>query len=147
MKAEAFPISSYSAGDVSSAFKSIRSKFPAPEYAVRAALYNASQGLWKPFLQITAEDVSAITQTNIEGSFAFSREAIQLFKENEISEDTGKRGALLFTGATASVRGNVTTSAFAAGKFALRALSQSLAKEFGKENIHVCPVLLHLNRY
>ena len=41
------------------------------------------------------------------------------------------------TGATASWRGNVFTSAFAAGKFALRALTQSLNKEFGKENIHV----------
>lgn len=47
------------------------------------------------------------------------------------------RGTLIFTGATAAIRGNVTTSAFASGKFALRALSQSLAKEFGKEDIHV----------
>jgi NAD(P)-dependent dehydrogenase (short-subunit alcohol dehydrogenase family) len=49
----------------------------------------------------------------------------------------GKRGTLLFTGATASLRGNTTTSAFAASKFGIRALAQSLAKEFGKENIHV----------
>ena len=38
-----------------------------------------------------------------------------------------------------AIRGNVVTSAFAAGKFGLRALSQSLAKEFGKQNIHVSP--------
>lgn len=49
----------------------------------------------------------------------------------------GKRGALIFTSATAAWRGNLTTSAFAAGKFGLRALSQSLNKEFGKQNIHV----------
>jgi hypothetical protein len=52
--------------------------------------------------------------------------------------ELGKRGTLLFTGATASLRGNVVTSAFSSSKFALRALSQSLAKEFGKEDIHVC---------
>lgn len=74
--------------------------------------------------------------TNITAPFAFSRQVLLAFKENEIDQ-LGKRGTLLFTGATASWRGNVTTSAFAAGKFALRALSQSLNKEFGKQNIHV----------
>lgn len=49
---------------------------------------------------------------------------------------------LIFTGATASVRGNTLTSAFAAGKHGLRALSQSLAKEFGKENIHVAHAII-----
>jgi short-subunit dehydrogenase len=59
------------------------------------------------------------------------------FKENEIEPENGKRGALIFTGATAALRGNVTTTAFAAGKFGKRAISQSLNKEFGKDNIHV----------
>ena len=49
----------------------------------------------------------------------------------------GSRGTLIFTSATAGTRGNTTTAAFAAGKFASRGLSQSLAKEFGKDNIHV----------
>jgi short chain dehydrogenase len=64
--------------------------------------------------------------------------------ENAIDSKNGARGTLIFTGATASLRGNVTTSAFAAGKFGLRALSQSLAKEFGKQNIHVAHVSLFL---
>ena len=59
------------------------------------------------------------------------------FKQNEIEEPKGNRGTLIFTGATASLRGNTMTSVFAAGKFGVRALSQSLAKEFGKQNIHV----------
>jgi short-subunit dehydrogenase len=54
----------------------------------------------------------------------------------------GARGTLLFTGATASLRGNTTTSAFSAGKFGLRALSQSLSKEFGKDNIHVAHAVI-----
>jgi short-subunit dehydrogenase len=79
-------------------------------------------------------------QINIEAAFSFSRNAIKTFKENAIDPANGARGTLLFTGATASLRGNVTTSAFAAGKSGSRALSQSLAKEFGKQNIHVAHV-------
>ena len=69
--------------------------------------------------------------------------AILAFKENQLDEN-GSRGTLIFTGATAAIRGNVTTSAFAAGKFGIRALSQSLAKEFGKENIHVGDTDFHV---
>lgn len=54
----------------------------------------------------------------------------------------GAKGTLIFTGATASIRGNKTTSVFASGKHALRALTQSLAKEFGKENIHVAHAII-----
>ncbi|KAK0505531.1 NAD-P-binding protein [Armillaria luteobubalina] len=57
-------------------------------------------------------------------------------------DEKGKRGSLTFTGATASVRGNVTTRAFSAGKHVLRALSQSLAKEFGKQNVHVLHAII-----
>ena len=106
-------------------------------------MFNASHGVWKPFLQVTPQDVQDCLQTSVAAAFAFSRGAILAFKENDIEEPNGKRGALIFTGATASLRGNVVTSAFAAGKFGTRALSQSLAKEFGKENIHVAHVRLH----
>ncbi|KAK7436207.1 hypothetical protein VKT23_019284 [Stygiomarasmius scandens] len=136
-EAASFAIPSYAHGDVASAFAQIHSRYPSNKYSIRAAVYNAGNGVWKPFLDVTPEDVQLVTQSNIEGSFAFSHHIIKAFKENSIDEVTGKRGVLIFTGATASIRGNVTTSAFAAGKFALRALSQSLAKEFGKQNIHV----------
>jgi len=140
--AASFPIESYSASNVASAFTAIRSHFPSSSHSLRVAVFNAGHGVWKPFLEITPEDVQAATQTNIEASFAFSREVLLDFKQNAIDEATGKRGALIFTGATASVRGNVTTSAFSAGKHALRALSQSLAKEFGKQNIHVSHAII-----
>ena len=90
----------------------------------------------QPAAYITEDELAKSLQTHVTASFAFSRQAILAFKKNDIDEK-GRRGTLLFTGATASIRGNVITSAFAAGKFGLRALSQSLAKEFGKENIHV----------
>ena len=53
-----------------------------------------------------------------------------------------KRGTMLFTGATASVRGGSGFSAFAGGKHALRALAQSMAKELMPQNIHVAHVII-----
>ena len=53
-----------------------------------------------------------------------------------------KSGTIIFTGATASVRGSRGFSAFAGGKHALRALAQSMAKELMPENIHVAHVII-----
>lgn len=53
-----------------------------------------------------------------------------------------KHGTILFTGATASVRGSNGFSAFAGGKHALRALAQSMAKELMPQNIHVAHVII-----
>jgi short-subunit dehydrogenase len=49
---------------------------------------------------------------------------------------------LFLVGATASVRGSATFATFATGKFALRALSQSLAREFGPKGVHVSHVIV-----
>lgn len=131
---------SYSHEEISSAWAKIRERYPKPKYSIRVAVYNAAAAVWKGFLDITPGEVQDVLQINVAAAFSFSREAILEFKENEIQEAVGKRGTLIFTGATASIRGNVTTSAFAAAKHAQRALSQSLAKEFGKQNIHVAHV-------
>ena len=139
-QAAPFPVPSYSDDHIASAWEGIHAKFPKPEYIIRVALFNVAHGVWKPFLDVTPQDVQDCLQTSVAAAFSFARGAILAFKENDIEEPSGKRGALIFTRATASTRGNVTTSAFAAGKFGTRALSQSLAKEFGKENIHVAHV-------
>lgn len=141
-EATGFPVASYAPEDLASAWKYIRDKYTTPSYNIRAAVFNVGKGVWKPFLEITTADLRESLSANVEAGFAFSREAILTFKQNEIEEPKGARGTLIFTGATASVRGNTTTSAFAAGKFGLRALSQSLAKEFGKENIHVSHAII-----
>jgi NAD(P)-dependent dehydrogenase (short-subunit alcohol dehydrogenase family) len=132
-----FAVSSYSHEDITAAWTGIHAKFPKPEYIIRVAVFNAGHGVWKNFLDVTPQDVQDTLQTSVAAAFSFARGAILAFKDNDIEQSNGKRGALIFTGATASLRGNVVTSAFAAGKFGLRALAQSLAKEFGKENIHV----------
>ena len=134
-QAAAFPISEYNYKEVQTAFRAVRGRWPHAD--VRVALFNAGFGIWKPFLQITEEEVDRVADTNVKAAFAFAREAIGAFQGQSL-DARGGRGTLLFTGATASLRGNTTTSAFSAAKFALRSLSQSLNKEFGKENIHVC---------
>ncbi|KAG8933270.1 hypothetical protein FRC01_010086 [Tulasnella sp. 417] len=131
-EAAPFPIQAYTHDSMKATFSSIRKAWPDSE--IRAAVWNAGAGIFKTFLNVTEDDIKQSLDTNVIGAFAFARETILAFKEVEPNE-LGKRGTLIFTGATAAIRGNVYTSAFSAGKHGLRALSQSLAKEFNKENI------------
>ncbi len=55
---------------------------------------------------------------------------------------TRKQGAIIFTGATASIRGGAAFTPFASARFALRGLSQSMARELGPQGIHVAHVIL-----
>ena len=52
------------------------------------------------------------------------------------------RGVIIFTGASASMKGYAMSAPFAMGKFALRGLAQSLARELGPENIHVAHFII-----
>jgi short-subunit dehydrogenase len=52
------------------------------------------------------------------------------------------KGTILFTGATASLRGSAKFAGFAASKFALRALAQSMARELGPQGIHVAHIII-----
>ncbi|KAI1796950.1 NAD-P-binding protein [Ganoderma leucocontextum] len=137
-EAAAFPIADYSYNSTLSVFDTIFAHKWTTEgpSEFRVGVWNAGSGVFKGFLDVTEEDITTSLQVNVTAAFAFSRRAVLKFKENGLDE-RGKRGTLIFTGATAALRGNTLTSAFAAGKFGVRALSQSLAKEFGKENIHV----------
>jgi len=55
---------------------------------------------------------------------------------------TRERGTMIFTGATASLRGSANFAAFAGAKAALRALAQSMARELGPKNIHVAHLVV-----
>ncbi|KAJ7641798.1 short-chain dehydrogenase/reductase SDR, partial [Roridomyces roridus] len=118
--AASFCMPSYTPKDFTSTFSAIRSHFPDSKYSLRLASR-------APFLQVTPEEVQESLDTNVS--------AVQ-FKQNTVDAENPARGTLIFTGATASTRGNAMTSAFSIGKFGARALSQSLAKEFGKNDIH-----------
>ncbi|KAF5393843.1 hypothetical protein D9757_000418 [Collybiopsis confluens] len=135
--AKAFAVPSYSAASIASVFQSIQDQFPSPQYSIRAALYNASHRVRKPFLETSVDDLRAAQETVVEGPFAFAQHVIRIFKNNSIDRITGKRGILIFTGSSVSVSTSSSTSVASATKWGMRALSQSLAKEFGKDNIHV----------
>ena len=138
-QAASFPIKAYDYSNIQSAFASIKYHFT--NTPIRVAIWNVTYDARGSFLSLSPEDIQESANTNIVAAFAFSREAILAFKDADLNE-VGKRGSLIFTSATAALRGNTTTSAFAMGKFGARALSQSLNKEFGKENIHVCDSFL-----
>jgi len=121
-EAEPFPIKNYGVTDIQSAFSSISSHFPSSE--IRVAIYNAGEGRFKKFFDVTDEDIERSTTTGVVGPFAFSRAVITAFRNNELSdisnypnEGTRKRGTLIFTGATAALRGGPSTSIFSVTKF------------------------------
>ncbi|KIJ27321.1 hypothetical protein M422DRAFT_120450, partial [Sphaerobolus stellatus SS14] len=134
-EAAAFPVKTYTHGELQSIFSTIKNQWKDSD--IRVALFNVAVLSRKPFLEITENDIDESMKTNIVAGFAFARESILAFKDLPLL-DGQKKGTLIFTSATASVQGNKTTSqAFLAGKHGLRALSQSLAKEFGPQDIHV----------
>lgn len=69
------------------------------------------------------------------GAFNFAQRALPLLLQARESSEYPP--TLIFTGATASLRGSAALAAFASAKFALRALAQSLAREFGPQGVHV----------
>jgi NAD(P)-dependent dehydrogenase (short-subunit alcohol dehydrogenase family) len=73
------------------------------------------------------------------GAFNFSHYTIPLLLK---SAHLPHPATLIFTGATASLRGSAECSSFASGKFALRALAQSLAREFGPKRVHVAHLIV-----
>ena len=93
-------------------------------------VYNASARARGPFLELVpAEGAHSITVSAF-GGFLVAQEAVRRMLPN-------KHGAILFTGASASVKGYAQSAPFAMGKFALRGLAQSMARELSPQGIHV----------
>ncbi|KAF8509473.1 hypothetical protein JB92DRAFT_2831922 [Gautieria morchelliformis] len=137
-KAAGFPVKAYTHDQLHSAFDAIKKHWPDAD--VRVGLRNRIRRLER-LLGATSEEIQEVVNVNVVGAFAFARETILSFKDLHtyfpFLTSAGKRGMLLFTGVTAALRGNKTTSSFAASKFGIPALSQSLNKKFGKQDIHV----------
>ncbi len=75
------------------------------------------------------------------GAFHFSQAALPLLLSN-IQQTPQYPPTLIFTGATASLKASALFASFATGKFALRALAQSLAREFGPKGVHVAHAII-----
>jgi len=98
-------------------------------------IYNAGQLLIKPFVETTADDFERMWRVTALGAMLTSSAVIP-------GMISAGRGAIIFTGATAGMRGGAKFSAFASAKFALRGLAQSLAREHGPLGIHVVHAVL-----
>ncbi|KAF2667606.1 NAD(P)-binding protein [Microthyrium microscopicum] len=121
---------------VSNAFAQVKKEF-GDDVGAAAAIFNASGGfVRKPFLELALEDISKGWDVSIRGGFLFSQQSLALLLRG-VKEESKYPPTLIHTGATASVKANAQVSAFNTGKYALRALSSSLAKEFGPQGVHV----------
>jgi len=126
---------------VDAAFGNIEKEF-GPGVSAAAAVFNASgRFVRKPFLELTEDDFTAGLDVSGKGAFLFSKATLPLLLKG-VDEGSKYPPSLIFTGATASVRGSAQMSSFASGKFALRALSQSLAREFGPKGVHVSHAII-----
>ena len=93
-------------------------------------IYNPSMRVKGSITEIDAIKVQKAINVTCFGAFLISQEASKRMLER-------KSGSIFFTGATAGVKGFANSSAFAMGKFALRGLAQSLARELHPQNIHI----------
>ncbi|MBD3647314.1 MAG: SDR family NAD(P)-dependent oxidoreductase [Pseudomonadales bacterium] len=99
------------------------------------AIYNAGNNYNGDFLEMEADFFERAWRIGTFGGFLFAREALKVMTPRE-------RGTLLFTGASASMRGKPGFAPFTAAKAGLRAMAQSLAREFQPKGIHVGHVVI-----
>ncbi len=103
-------------------------------------VHNVGTNRPTPFLDITPEGLEKRWAADCRSGFLVGQHAISSMLEQA---DSGRgRGTLIFTGATASLRGKAGFALIAQAKAGLRMLSQALAREFGPEGIHVAHVII-----
>jgi len=102
---------------------------------VEVAIFNAGANFRASILDTPAEMFEKVWRLGCYAGFLFGREAARRMAPR------GK-GTIVFTGATASLRGAAQFAAFAAAKGGLRQVAQSMARELGARNIHVAHVVI-----
>jgi NAD(P)-dependent dehydrogenase (short-subunit alcohol dehydrogenase family) len=102
---------------------------------LEAMVFNIGANVRFPIVETTTRVYSKVWEMAALAGFLAGREAARVMSPRG-------RGTILFTGATASVRGGSTFSAFAGAKHALRALAQSMARELGPKGVHVAHIVI-----
>ena len=103
--------------------------------APAVVIYNAAQRVRGPVAELDAKAVAAAINVTALGGFHVAQAAVQRMLKKGA-------GTIIFTGASASVKGYAQSATFAMGKFALRGLAQSMARELAPQNIHVAHVVI-----
>jgi NAD(P)-dependent dehydrogenase (short-subunit alcohol dehydrogenase family) len=119
------------AQSVDAAFETVRAELGEPTVVV----HNAGGGVFKGFLDTTADELNSSFDVNVGGLFHIAKQVLP-------SMVAGDGGAIIVTGATASWRGSPKTAAFAAAKGGQRWLAQALAKEFAPQGVHVGYIII-----
>jgi NAD(P)-dependent dehydrogenase (short-subunit alcohol dehydrogenase family) len=117
--------------DVAALFAQLDRDFGAPDIVV----YNASARARGPVAGLDPVEVENAIAISAFGGFLVGQQAVQRMLPN-------RRGVIIFTGASASVKGYAESAPFAMGKFALRGLAQSMARELSPQGIHVAHVVI-----
>ena len=117
--------------DVDKLFTDLDGSFGEPEIVI----YNPSYRVRGPFIDLDPAEVEKTLIVSAFGGFLVGQQAARRM--------IGKRrGVILFTGASASVKGYAESAPFAMGKFALRGLAQSMSRELHPHGVHVAHVVI-----
>src|ERR1700758_610280 len=124
--ARAFACNAVEPEQVTRLFSEVEAAIGAPDVVV----YNASARARGPLVELVPAEVERAIMVSAYAGFLVAREAAARMLPK-------KHGAILFTGASASVKGYPLSAPFAMGKFALRGLAQSMARELAPQGIHI----------
>lgn len=130
-KAHAFGVDARSEDEMGALFQRIEREIGPLEVVI----FNIGANVRFPIRETTARVFTKVWEMACFAGFLAGREAAKAMVPRG-------RGTILFTGATASVRGREGFAAFAAAKHGLRAIAQSMARELGPEGIHVAHVVI-----
>jgi NAD(P)-dependent dehydrogenase (short-subunit alcohol dehydrogenase family) len=129
--AKSFACDSTNRAEVAKLFADVQTALGSPDVVV----YNASYRSRGPFVELDPDEVAKSLSVTVFGGFLVAQEAAKRMLPQH-------HGAIFFTGASASVKGYAQSAPFAMGKFALRGLAQSMARELQPQGIHVCHVVI-----
>jgi NAD(P)-dependent dehydrogenase (short-subunit alcohol dehydrogenase family) len=127
--AQVFEADASDPAQVQRLFQKVEHAIGTPDVTV----YNASGRLRGPLVELDPAEVERALLISGFGGFLVGQEAARRL----LARPEDERGAILFTGASASVKGYARSAPFAMGKFALRGLAQSMARELAPQGIHV----------
>ena len=126
INAKTFKCDASDINEVSSLFKELDQSFGIPNLVI----YNPSSRIRGAIGDLDPKETQEAINITCFGGFLVAQEASKRMLKN-------KKGSIFFTGASASIKGFANSSVFAMGKFGLRGLAQSLARELHPQNIHI----------
>jgi NAD(P)-dependent dehydrogenase (short-subunit alcohol dehydrogenase family) len=129
--AKSFSCDATNRAEVVKLFSDVEAALGTPDVVI----YNASYRTRGPFVELDPDEVAKSINVTAFAGFLVAQEATKRMLPQ-------RHGAIIFTGASASVKGYAQSAPFAMGKFALRGMAQSMARELAPQGIHVAHVVV-----